>query len=292
MSEAPVRAGRGIAPMLAAATAWGLLGPVARFAMEDGVGPVAVALGRSVVAGAAFGLHAAITRPRRPPARDAAAMLLFGATGLAGMWAAFLVSVQAGGATLAAILLYTGPVWVGAVSWALGRERVSLRTLGALLLTVAGVATVVWSPGAEIPSPRPLALWSGLAAGMLFATHFLLAAPLVRRHGGATVFAYALPAAAVVLLPFSRLAVPSPTALLAILFVGVASTYLASLFFAWAVAHLSGIQAAVAATWEPVMAALAAAALWGERLHGIQAAGAVLVIAGVLLASGARQGEN
>src|SRR5215207_1365773 len=75
--------------VLAAAVLWGLLGPVSRFALRDGVDPLEIAFWRALIAGACFGVHALAIRRTRMARRDLPAAAGFGLVGVALFFAAY-----------------------------------------------------------------------------------------------------------------------------------------------------------------------------------------------------------
>ena len=127
---------RGTAYIGLAAVLWGVLGPVARLAFDEGVAPLEVAFWRAAIAGAVFAAIAASTRPGRIERRDWPGVLGFGLVGVAVFFAAYQFAVEAGGAALASVLLYTAPVWVAVLSFAFLGERMTARKALAVALTL------------------------------------------------------------------------------------------------------------------------------------------------------------
>ena len=97
---------------MAAAFQWALLGPVARVAFAEGIAPLTVAFWRATVAALLFAAHASVTRAHALRRQDRLPAMLLGVVAVAGLYVSYFESVQRGGAALAAILLYSAPVWV------------------------------------------------------------------------------------------------------------------------------------------------------------------------------------
>jgi DME family drug/metabolite transporter len=267
-----------------AALCWGLLGTIARVAFAEGAAPLTVAFWRATLGALMFGVHATVTRaaPLRPVDRTKAVAL--GGAGVALFYLAYLESVQRGGAALAAILLYSAPLWVAVGARAFFHERLSRRELLALMITLAGVGVVALASGGGASSLRlsPGALAWGLTSGATYALYYLLGRPLFAHNAPARVLVWALGVGAVVLLPFVTFQPMSLRAWTAVLFVSLVATYGAYLAYAHGLRRLPPSKAATIATLEPVVSVVAAYLVWGERLSLLGLAGAAAVIGGVL----------
>ncbi len=269
-----------------AAVCWGLLGPVARLAFQEGVTPMEVAFWRAALGGGCFLLHAGIRPSTWPARRDLPAVAFFGLVGVALFYAAYQLAVARGGATLASVLLYTAPAWVALMSIAWLGERLTGRKALAIGLTLLGVALVASGGGTARITAAAL-IW-GLTAGLCYAFYYPFGRRYFARYTPAAIYALALPVGALVLWPLVDFAEKTPRAWLALGAVILVSTYLAYLFYGQALQHLEATRASIIATLEPVVAGLAAYLWWGEQFGAGGYLGAALVLAGVLLAMRAR----
>jgi DME family drug/metabolite transporter len=274
-----------------AAVLWGLLGPVTRIALREGMGAVEVAFWRALLAAALFGVHALAIRRVRLERRDVPSVLAFGVVGVAGLLACYSRAVETGGAALAAILLYTAPVWVALLSALFLGERMTRRKLLALVIATAGVAGIAASSGGGGIRLTPAALGWGLASGFAYALYYLFGKRYFDRYATATLFVYALPVGALAMLPIAEFRHKTPAAWAALVFLAVVSTYLAYLFYSAGLRRVEATRAATVATVEPVVAAAAAYAMWNERLSPVGYACAAVVLLGVLLMVGG-EGET
>jgi len=155
-----------------AASGFGVLGPLARFAYEAGFDPVSFVAWRAIFGVLVIVLvvlwrrtrGVAIVNPARLPRTDAVSLLVAGLSGLTlniAMFAAF------GLGSIAVVLLafYVYPALVAALAVALGHERLDGTRGLALGLALGGVALVVLGgldPGG-VPI-QPLAIVLGLGA--------------------------------------------------------------------------------------------------------------------------------
>ena len=279
----------GYAYIIAAALLWATIGPAARFALRAGVQPLEISFWRAAIGGLLFALHAAVRGRLRIERRDLPAVGGFALLGVTIFYWSYFRAVQLGGAALAAILLYTAPAWVAlsAALW-LG-ERLTIRKSLAVGLTLTGIALVALGSGANglgdasRSATRAPALAWGLLAGLAYAAYYLFGKRYFARYEASTLFAYALPLGAVMLLPAVAFAPKSAADWLVLLFLGVVPTYGAYLLYSIGLARVEATRAATVATLEPVAAAALAYAVWGEALRGLGYVGAALVLAGVLV---------
>jgi drug/metabolite transporter, DME family len=272
----------GYLAILLAALLWGLIGPVSRVALADGVEPAEVAFWRATLAIPLFGVHALVRRRLRVAPRDVPAVVLFGLAGISGLYGAYFLAVQHGGAALAAVLLYTAPAWVALLSRLLLGEALGPRKLAALALTLAGVALVALGEAGPVRVTRPALLW-GLVSGWAYALYYLFGKRFFGRYEAPTLFLYALPVGALGLLPTVRFHEKTPQAWGALLALAVLSTYGAYLAYEAGLRRLEATRAALVATVEPVVASVLAWAVWGERFAATGYVGAALVVTGVLV---------
>ena len=281
----------GYAYIVAAALLWATIGPAARFALRAGIEPLEISFWRAAIAGALFALHATVRGRLHIARRDLPAVAGFAVLGVTIFYWSYFRAVETGGAALAAILLYTAPAWVAVAAALWLGERLTARKTLAVALTLAGIALVAVGsgsgtlPGAGSASARFSALAWGLLSGLAYAGYYLFGKRYFTRYEASTLFAYALPLGALLLLPAVTLAPKSSTAWLVLVFLAVVPTYGAYLLYGFGLARLEATRAATVATLEPVAAAALAYAVWGEALRGVGYAGAALVLGGVLLAA-------
>ncbi|MET0395324.1 MAG: EamA family transporter [Longimicrobiaceae bacterium] len=270
--------------VVCAAVLWGVLGPVSRVALQEGLNPLEVAFWRAVFAAVLFGAHAALLGRARVERRDLPAVAGFGLVGVAFLYVAYFMAVREGGAALASVLLYTAPVWVALLAALFLRERPGARQAAALGLAFAGVAGIaLTSGGGGGVRVTPAALGWGLASGLAYALYYLFGKRFFARYDTSTLFLYALPVGALALLPLVDFAPKSPRAWMALAFVAAVPTYGSYLFYGAGLRRIDATRAATVAMVEPVVAAVAAYLAWGERWSLPGYLFAALVLAGVLL---------
>uniref|UniRef100_A0A7C4AHH5 DMT family transporter n=1 Tax=Fundidesulfovibrio putealis TaxID=270496 RepID=A0A7C4AHH5_9BACT len=272
----------GYALVAAAALLWGLIGPLSKLAFEGGMPPLEVAFWRAMLAWVLYAAHAAKMRRLGVEARDLPWVLGFGVVCVAGLFVSYVLAVREGGAALASVLLYTAPAWVALLSWKFLREQLTRVKLAAVGVTILGVAGVSLGNGLD-GSLSLAAILLGLTSGLTYALYYIFGKAFLTRHATPTIFLYALPTGAACMLPFFEFGARPASAWLSCACLAVCSTYGAySLYYA-GLKRIEASRAAVVATLEPVVAAILAYQLFGERFTTLGYAGSALILAAVLL---------
>lgn len=269
--------------VLAAAVLWGLIGPVSRVALEGGVDPLEIAFWRAALASACFAAHAAAIGRVTVARGDVAAVAAFGVVGVGLFWTAYLQAIEAGGAALSAVLLYTAPAWVAVLSALFLGERMTGRKALAVVLAIGGVGGIALAGGGGSVRAGAAALFWGLLSGVAYSFHYLFGKRYFARYPAPTLLMYALPLAALAVFPLADFRPKTPAVWGAIVFLAVVPTYLAFLLYGAGLRRVEATRAATVATIEPVVAALAAYAAWGERMSLAGYLFAALVVAAVVL---------
>ena len=272
--------------IFAAAALWGLIGPFARLAFQEGLAPLEVAFWRAVLAWLCFGSQAVVQRRVKVALADLPALALFSLTGIFLFYGSYQLAVQQGGAALAAVLLYTAPAWVALMAGLFFKERMTPVKWTALALTLAGVSLVSLGSGASIAAASgrmASAVAFGLVAGFCYSLYYIFGKYFGGKYPAETVFFYILPMGAACLAPWCDFAPKSWTAWWALLWVAVLSTYGAYHCYYAGLKHLEAGRASIAATLEPVVAAVVAFVWWGEVFAPAGYIGSVLILAAVIL---------
>lgn len=271
--------------VLVAATLWGLIGPVSKVAFDAGMPPLEAAFWRTTMAWAMYAIHAASIGEVRIARRDAPMIFAFGVCGVAGLFGFYVLAVQAGGAALASVLLYTAPAWVAVMSYALLKERMGAYKVAAVIITIIGVAGVSLGPQLEGTGQTVTmaAVVFGLLSGFTYALYYIFGKRYLGSYATPTLFLYALPVGALTLLPFFQFSTPTWQGYGACLVVALCSTYGAYSIYYAGLKHLEATRAAVVATIEPVVASVLAYFWYAETFTTTGYFGSALILAAVLM---------
>jgi DME family drug/metabolite transporter len=275
---------KGYGLILVAAALWGMIGPLAKWAFQEGIAPMEVAFWRAVLSWGMFGLHAVLERKYTLRRNDVAAVLVFAIFGITLFYGSYQAAVKQGGAALAAVLLYTAPAWVAVMSRFFFKEIITPAKIAALLLTLAGVAGVSWGAGgaASIQNSFSAVMW-GLTAGFCYSLYFIFGKFFSGKYTSPNLFLYMLPIGAMGLWPWVDFAPKSLSAWTALICLALFCTYGAYYVYYIGLKYLEATRAAIVATIEPVIAAIVAYLWWHESFTLIGYAGSSLVLFSVFL---------
>ncbi len=280
--------------VIIAAVLWATMGLFYKSLMATYALPaLTIVFWRAAAAAAALFLFLASSPRRRAGLRiarkDWPLFLGFGAIGVAAFYAVYIHAIDLAGMGVAAVLMYTAPVWVTLFGALFQGERLTARKASALLLALAGCALVgrlYDTSGVALNAPGILA---GLGAGLTYGAYILFSKGAAERaYSPWAALAYALALGALFLLPFQAPAealrpFASPQLALWLLILGLIPTLGGGVAFNAGLHHVSASNASIVATLEPVIAALLGWAVWGERLDPPQLLGAALILAAVVL---------
>lgn len=288
----PRKAGARLAPAALVAGAIGIsFSPILVRLSE--LGPTATAFHRVFLAAPL--LWAVLLWSDRPapsarvrPQRREVWLLIAAGVAFAGDLGIWHWSVQLTSVANATLLANLTPIFVTLAAWLLFGERISSLFLVGLALALAGTAAMVRASfaldGAHV--------WGdalGVTTALFYTAYLLLLKRLRQTLPALAIMAWSTAITAICLLPAALIA---GEALVAVTWSGwavlVAIAWVSHVggqgLIAFALAHLPASFSSVALLVQPVSAAVLAWILLGEALGGLQALGAAVVIAGILLA--------
>jgi drug/metabolite transporter, DME family len=275
----------GLAAIAFAAGLWAIAATAASRLFDRGVDPIELSEARAVIA--AVGLS---TVGWGRTARSPVSPVLMGALGLsiALVNAAYYLAIDRLEVALAIVLQYTAPVLVVAWVAATARRAPSREVLVALIAAVGGVVLATEIPAGDAGPIDALGIAFGLASAVLFAAYTLLSERAAHALGSIGAMTRAFGAAA---LFWVLVQVPrgwpedlfESENLPLVLFVGLGGTLAPFLLYVWGLGRVRSERATIAATLEPVLAAVFAWLLLDQSLSSMQIAGGLLVIGAVAM---------
>jgi drug/metabolite transporter (DMT)-like permease len=278
---------------LASAVAFGAMGILGKLAYGEGVTVGTLLAVRFALAAALFWVLVAATGAvrdvRRVRRTDAGAALALGAVGYSLQAGAYFTALRRLDASLLSLLLYTFPAMVTVAEIALGRERASLRTVGALVLASAGLALVLAGAGTGALDPVGAAL--GIGAALVYTTYILTSAPVAARVSPLILSALITTGAAGTLavagvadgsMQLGRVTGAGYGWLAGIAVVSTVGAV--SLFFA-GLRRVGATRASIVSTAEPLTAVVLAYLAFGETLTPVQLTGGALILGAVVALS-------
>ncbi|MDE3102355.1 MAG: EamA family transporter [Chloroflexota bacterium] len=286
--EPPVRLALGYALALASAALYGLGGVMAKDAFKAGIEPSELAELRALFSFLVLFVVLALFGRRHLTVRraDLPILALFGALGIAAVNGSYYETIQRLPLGVALVIQYTAPLLLLVIARVLGRS-VGRRLWIAGALTLVGCYFVVGAYDASLRQMNaPGTAWA-LVAMLTFAAYFLIAERVVRRYAPWTLLLWGLLFASVAWslyrvptqLPWNVVALEWPL-IVGIVFVATLFPYVLSL---GAVSLLPAPRVGLTSTFEPVVGAVAGAALLGEILQPAQIVGGILVLFAIAL---------
>jgi drug/metabolite transporter (DMT)-like permease len=255
------------------------------------LGPVATAFHRMLWALPPLYLWMRIERRQRPcpplRRRDALQIVLCGLLFVGDLcfWHWSILRTNVANATLFANF---SPIVVTVGAWALLHERITQRFLLGMLLALGGAAMLVGA-SVELGGSHVLGDGLGLITALFFGSYMVALAGLRARVPAATIMFWSSLVTCLGLLPAAWLAgesiMPATWRGLAVL---VALAWVSQSagqgLIAYALGHAPAAFSALVILVEPLTAAVLGWLLLSERLGPLQLAGAVVVLAGILVA--------
>ena len=288
--------------VVAAASLFGMLGPLSRFAYDAGMQPLPFVAWRGGVGLLATGAFVAwrvargaepLTRIRNLDTLERVTLLVAAVLGFAlnlAMFIAFdLVTIA-----LALLGFYTYPVIVAVVNVALGRESMDRARVVALVLAVTGMVAVVAAQLDPASGIKVDALGLGLA---LVAAGCQAAFVIISRNGYpsvpssqamAVVMAMTVVCATIIAIVTgtgAALAYPltDPSVLPLLAFTGLFAAAIPSILFLTGIRRIGGTRAGILMLFEPVVGVALAAVLLDEGLAPVQIAGGLAILAAAII---------
>jgi drug/metabolite transporter (DMT)-like permease len=246
--------------------------------------PVAIVLGRTVVAAAAL---VAIALLRGAPAAPTWRLAQNGLV-LAIHWTAFFEAIAVANVAVGLLGFATFPLFVLLLErWLLGRHWSGVEAFTAALVAI-GLAVLV--PSFDVADSTVRGLAWGVLSGFTFALLAVRSRALAETHASLDIALWQNAFAALFLAPivwWGRAAVPALTVrdLVLLLVLGLLCTALAHTLFIASLRRLSAHTASVVAALEPVYGIALAAALLGEVPSLRTLAGGTLIVVAALAAT-------
>jgi drug/metabolite transporter (DMT)-like permease len=257
------------------------------------VSPVELALVRFALAAVA---HAVVLRRLRPgfARRDLPALAALGVLAVAVNQVLFLAGLARSTPGHAALLYAMTPIFVFLIEWLRGKERATPGKVAGIAVAFAGTVVVLAGRGVLGLAGARDALAGDvllLLAVIAWAIYAVGGKAYAATYGGLATGSVTLVAGTVLCAPaglaflhVDRFAQMSPLGLASVVYLVVVTSVVAWLIYYWALGHAEASRVAVWSNIQPVLTALLAWALYGERLTAPFVGGGLMVVAGVILA--------
>ncbi|MGH2723393.1 MAG: DMT family transporter [Actinomycetota bacterium] len=237
---------------------------------------------------------AAARQPLRPAGGEGWRLALLGAVGYAVESALFFLALARGTAAAVTLLFFTYPVWVALLSAVVGMGLPGWLVGGSLVAAVAGASLVVGTTGGL--AVTGLGILFALAAAVTFSFYLIGADAWIRRTSSLASAMWIGATAAAALAAFSvasgRGRLPGGAAeWLPVAGMGLLTSGAFFCLFL-GLRRLGAVRTSIVAALEPVSTALLALAVLGETLPPGVIGGGLLILAGAIAASLAREARE
>lgn len=299
-----MKAGR-VAPLLvvAAGCCWGCMGLFVRALGAAGLSSMQVAEARNILTALILIVLCAVTdrSSLRFRLRDVWCFIGTGVLSILFFNVCYFTTMQMTSLSVAAILLYTSPIFVLLLSRLIFGERITGRKSLGVVLAVAG-CVLVSGVVTSAPAVSPLGLLIGLCSGLGYALYSIFSRFSIERgYSPLTItlwsFIFAGIAGALIgdVPGTVGVVAAKPSLFLAVVGMAVVSSVLPYLLYTEGLRHMENGRAAVIVAIEPVVATLLGVFVFDEALTWDGVAGVVLVLAAIALlntGSAAAQDES
>ena len=282
------------APMfvLSAGTLWGVMGVFVRKLGTYGFSPLQIACLRILFGAVLFLLITAIFRRDllKIQPRDVGLFLGMGLLSLLLFTVCYFTTISLASLSVAAILLYTSPIWVMLMSAVCFREKITRRKLLCAAMAFGGCVLV--SGIGSAASLSPMVIVTGLLSAVGYGLYSIFGTFALRKYQPLTVTTYAFlfGAAGALLLcnpaQIARVICESgqPGRLVLLITVtAFVTAVLPYLLYTVGLSRMRASAAAIMASIEPVVATTAGALVFGEALTVPAFVGIALVLGAIVV---------
>ncbi len=263
----------------------------AKRALEE-LSPFELALVRFVLAAACY-TALMLRRPPRIPPRDLAALAALGFVAVPLNQGFFLAGLARSSAAHAALLYALTPIFVFLLARARLGERAGAAKVLGIAVAFVGVLLVLLSRGLAFSGAAGSALAGDLlilVAVVAWAVYIVLGKPYAERHGAVVTTGLSLVIGTLLYVPFGvatsdwrDFQALSALGWWTVAYLVLITSVVSYLIYYWALARADASRVAIWSNLQPVLTALLAWGLYGERLTARFVAGGAMVIVGVVL---------
>jgi drug/metabolite transporter, DME family len=282
----------GLMAIAMAAMLWAVAAIVASELFAAGVQPFELAMARTAIAAIGLALihqfgPASLKSPGAKPLlrRWFEWRLVLLGFALAFVTVSYYVAIDRLAVAVALVIQYTAPALVVALTALRMRQWPAPATIGAVIVAIVGVVLVSGVLSSQLTLNSLGLVAAGLSA-LFFASYTVLSESVVHTYGAIGVMFRAFIVSSLFWIGFQTTqgiptAVFAPANLPGILFVGIGGTLVPFSLLCWGIQQVQASQASIAATLEPVIAAVLAWLWLGQTLDWVQIIGGILILLAV-----------
>lgn len=276
--------------ILIGSTLWGISSVIAKALFNIGLPPAELILVRLTLATLILCMILLLYDRKRIliSIKDLPYFLILGGIAVTGMNFFYFYTISKIHVGPAILLQYLQPIWVSLYAFLFQREPVSRGKVMALILAVIGCYLVVGGYQIDLLRLNIVGIISGLIASFFFTFYALYGEKGLKKYDPWTLILYGFGLSAICYMfwvsPIKIIQGGHPFKVwIAFLYIAIFSTLIPFGFYFKGMERIRATRASITATWEPVIAGLAAYLILGEVLYPLQFFGGIAMIAAIVL---------
>ena len=226
--------------------------------------------------------------------RDLPYFLVLGFVGVAGVQFTYYYTISKIHVGPAVLMQYLSPIWIALYAFIFQKEPLTKGRITALLLALLGCYFTVGGYRLDLFRLNRIGIVSGLISSLFFSFYALYGEKGLKKYDPWTLILYGFGFGAVfywiLISPMKMITEGYSFKIwMAFLYIAIFSTLIPFGLYFKGIERVRATRASITATWEPVMAGMAAYFVLGEVLSSLQVVGGIGVIAAIVLLQMAKE---
>jgi len=195
----------------------------------------------------------------------------------------YFISIMNASVSVAVLLLSTAPIYITIFSPWLLKEKVRIRGIIALVLSLAGIILIV-DPGKLDFKPFSIGILAGIASGIFYAFEIMTSKYVSTAYSGYSQAFWSFLVAAIILLPVGAVPLEVVSSNLTyLLILAIFPTILAVSLYFNGLKKVNAQSASILGLIEPISAIFFAVLILGESISTLEIIGGALILIGAAL---------
>jgi drug/metabolite transporter (DMT)-like permease len=195
----------------------------------------------------------------------------------------YFISIMNASVSIAVLLLSTAPIYITIFSPWILKEKIRIRGIIALVLSLAGIILIV-DPGKLDFEPFSIGILAGIASGIFYAFEIMTSKYVSSTYSGYSQAFWSFLVAAIILLPVDAVPLEVVSSnLVYLLLLAVFPTILAVSLYFNGLKKVKAQSASILGLIEPISAVFFAVLILGEQISTLEITGGALILIGAAL---------
>lgn len=285
--------------VILAGVLWGVINIFVRRLAAGGLEPLQISAVRMIVSAVSFTSVLALTDRKKLKVKPKD-LWMFAGTGIVSVVmfnVCYFYTMIHSQASVAVVLLYTSPVFIMIMSAVIYREKITLRKIIALILTVGGCVLTAGLIGGEY-KVTPFILLTGLGAGLFYALYTIFGRAALAKYDSMTVTCYTFIFGMAGAIPFGNIPqiashiAAKPSLILWGIGIGIICTVLPYYFYTSGLQNMESGKAAILVAVEPLVGAVIGMTVFHESSDLPKLIGIACILAAIIILGREEDREN